>query len=250
VPDSPPPVRGGRPGDSGRIAELVLAISYPLLAHAAVLSRSATLTLASVTVLAVAMVLPGLRAGRPLAWLGAAGSVVGLFALARLDAAALVLYLPPVMINAYFAWLFGHTLTSGRTPLIERLVRRLHDPDERLDDDIPAYAARLTAAWTVLFSSLGLVNLALALLASPGGLLLAAGGQPSLTVPRETWSLFANLLNYLVVACFFLAEYAYRRRRFPEQPYAGLLDFLRRAGAVAPAVLASVRREPRHRESR
>ena len=93
------------------------------------------------------------------------------------------------------------------------------------------------------------MNLALALLASPGGLLLAAGMQPSLTVPRETWSLFANLMNYLVVACFFLAEYAYRRRRFPEQPYAGLLDFLRRAGAVTPAVLASIRRESRHREA-
>jgi len=244
VRDSHSPERDDRRGGITRGAGLLLAVSYPLLAHAAVMLRSAPLTLASVTVLAAALVLPGLRDGRPLAWLAAAGSAAGVLALARLDAAALVLYVPPVMINAYLAWLFGHTLKPGRTSLIERLVRQLHDPEEQLDDDIPAYAARLTAAWTFLFSLLGLVNLALAVLASPGGLLLAAGVQPALTIPRETWSLFANLLNYLIVACFFLGEYAYRRRRFPDQPYASLLDFLRRAGGALPAVLASVGRKP------
>jgi len=238
------PEREDRRGDIARRAGLILAVSYPLLAHAAVMLRSAPLILASVTVLAAAMILPGLREGRPIAWLAAAGSAAGIFALAQLHAVALVLYAPPVMINAYLAWLFGHTLMPGRTPLIERLVRQLHGPEEQLDDDIPVYAARLTAAWTFLFSLLGLVNLALAVLASPGGLLLAAGVQPALTIPRETWSLFANVLNYLIVVCFFLGEYGYRRRRFPKQPYASLLDFLRRAGAAMPAVLASVERTP------
>lgn len=248
MPDALSPEYRSRPGGIGHVCGVLLAISYPLLAHAAVMLRSAALVVASVTVLAAAMALPGLRSGRPLAWLAAAAAAAAVYALARLDAAAIVLYVPPVAINAYLAWLFGHTLLPGRVPIIERLVRKLHDPGERLRDDIPLYAARLTAAWTLLFSLLGTVNLVLALFASPGGLLLAAGLQPQLTIPRETWSLFANLVNYLVVACFFLGEYAYRRKRFPEQPYAGLLDFLRRAGSVMPAVLASTGRNPGRRD--
>jgi hypothetical protein len=80
-------------------------------------------------------------------------------------------------------------------------------------------------------------NTVLALIASPQGLLLAAGFTPPVTVPLEVWSLFANVLNYLIVGAFFVLEYGYRRRRFPQQPYRHIFDFLRRAGAAGPAVL-------------
>jgi len=236
-------VRAGRSVSSAGRTGTALVVSYPLLAHAATLLQSGTLTLASVIVLAAAVLLPGLLASKPAAWLGAAAAAVAIPGLARIDATALVLFLPPVLINAYLAWLFGRTLAAGRTPLIGLMVRMLHGAEERLDASISRYATRLTAAWTLLFVALGLVNLTLALLAKPGGLLIAAGFTPPAAVPRETWSLFANVLNYIIVGVFFLAEYAYRRRRFPQQPYRNIVDFLRRAIAVAPAMLANSRGE-------
>jgi len=225
------------PPPGWRLLRLIPTVSYPLLAHAAILTRSAALTIASVGVLAAAVLGPGLLRRSAAAWLAAAAVVAGMVELSRLGAAELALFLPPTLINCYMAWLFGHTLSAGRVPFIELIVRRMQDPGETLEPDVSRYVARLTAAWTALFVVQAAVNTALALIASPQGLLLAAGITPPVTVPLEVWSLFANVLNYLIVGAFFVLEYGYRRRRFPQQPYRNIFDFLRRAGAAGPAVL-------------
>jgi 3-hydroxymyristoyl/3-hydroxydecanoyl-(acyl carrier protein) dehydratase len=103
------------------------------------------------------------------------------------------------------------------------------------------YAGQLTRVWTGLFVGLGAVNLGLALCATPGGLLEAAGAHSPVTVSRAAWSLFANVFNYIIVAAFFLLEFSYRMRRFPNRPYRNLAEFMRRAAAVAPALAATVR---------
>jgi uncharacterized membrane protein len=103
---------------------------------------------------------------------------------------------------------------------------------------VTAYARTLTLAWAVLFAVLAMTSLVLALLADPNGILLLLGFTPHVTVPQRAWSLFANFLEFAVVVTFLIVEYAYRRRRFPEQPYANLLDFLRRLIAVAPEAFA------------
>ena len=79
---------------------------------------------------------------------------------------------------------------------------------------------------------LGVINTVLALCAEPDGLLLTFGLQPVVTVPLSLWSLFANVLNYLLVAALFVVEFLYRQRRFPQQPYRGLLDFTRRVASL------------------
>jgi len=76
------------------------------------------------------------------------------------------------------------------------------------------------------------VNFLLAMFARPGGLLLAAGIEPVVAVPLSAWSLFANVLTYGIIAALFLGEYAVRKRRFPQQPYRGLIDFTRRLAAL------------------
>jgi uncharacterized membrane protein len=90
------------------------------------------------------------------------------------------------------------------------------------------YARQVTLFWAVLMSALTLVNLLLAALASPGGLLRIAGFDPAVAVPLEVWSLFANVLNYVMVGAAFAVEYALRTRRFPNQPYTGFIDFTRK----------------------
>jgi len=86
-------------------------------------------------------------------------------------------------------------------------------------------------------STLGLLNLTLALIAAPDGILLLMRIRPPFTVPAETWSLFANFLNYIFVGVFFMLEYLYRDYRFPEQKYRNVFDFMRRAAAVGPRLL-------------
>jgi len=211
---------------------VMLTVLYPFLAHAAVIRHSEALTAASLGCLALAAVGPGMRAGRLAAFLWAAVLTGAITALYRSHIAGLPLYAPPVVVDLTLACVFGATLRRNQMPLIERLVRLLHDPQEHLGPEILRYARRLTMAWTLLFATLALINTGLALCIVPGGVLILAGIHPPLTVRPQTWSLFANFLGILIVAAFFLLEYAYRRRRFPKQPYRNLLDFLKRAARV------------------
>ena len=222
-----------------RIASIALAFAYPVLAHGASLLRNSALTIASVMVLAAAILFRPLTEGRRWAWFGLPLAVLAIMGLSRIDAAALVLFVPPVLLNVFLAWLFGHTLARGSTPLIERVVRLLQPPGLPFEAGVMDYARRLTQLWTGLFLMLGVTSLVLAALATPGGLLETAGIRAPVPVRLETWSLFANVLNYGIVAALFLAEFSYRRRRFPGRPYRGLLDFLRRTAAIVPALVAT-----------
>jgi uncharacterized membrane protein len=211
---------------------ILMGVSYPLLAHFATLSGRPGLIAASIGWLLVLTCLPGLRRRSPAAWAALGAALVGLYAIAGSTAPRLLQLLPPMLIIGFMAWVFGHTLRRGRTPLIESIIRALHGPQDDLDEDIVRYARRLTGVWTALFVLLAVINAALALCAKPGGLLLTVGVQPALTVPLSLWSLFANVLNYLLVAALFIGEFAFRRSRFPQQPYRGLLDFTRRVAGL------------------
>ena len=218
---------------TGTAWAVLLGLSYPVLAHIAVLSGQPALIAGSAGLLVLLILWRPLRHGHPWAWAVFIASVAGLHALSASGAAALPLFVPPVLIPAFMAWVFGHTLLDDRVPLIERIIRALHEPDEDLDPAITRYAHRLTAIWTALFVALATVNLALALCASPGGLLLAAGIQPAVSVPLETWSLFANVLDYVFVGALFVGEYAWRQRVFPRQRYRNIFDFTQRVARLA-----------------
>lgn len=221
---------------------IALAVCYPLAAHLAVLTGSPRLTLVCLGLLVALALAPALSRRRPAAWLAAlvAAGALALPFLAPPRWTWLPLYAPTVLGDVFLAWLFGHTLARGQVPLVERMVRLLHAPavGESLDPQIVRYVRRLTAAWSLLFAALGLTDLLLALLAVPNGVLPLLGVVPVVTVPQRVWSWFANIAEYAIGAAFFVAEYTYRRWRFPQQPYAGLLDFVRRLSAIAPRVLA------------
>jgi uncharacterized membrane protein len=217
-----------------------LAIAYPVLAHLAVVSRSVAITVASLAVLASLALLPRLVARNVMAWCLAPVVAAGLLLLAHSNAAWLPLYATPVFVNLFGAWIFGHTLAAGQVPLIERLARLLHEPDG-ISDEIARYARKVTLMWALFLSALAVLNLTLALLAAPGGVLMMMGWNPVVTVPVEVWSLFANFIDYLLAGALFLGEYAYRQRKFPDQPYRNVFDFMRRAQRISHRVLGERR---------
>ena len=146
----------------------------------------------------------------------------------------LPLLLPPVLITGALGLYFARSLSAGRTPLIQRIVCALH-PEALAVPGVQPYTRRLTLLWALLLGLLCATSALLGLLAVPGGLLHALGLATPWPVPLAWWSTVANGLNYVVIGGFFVGEYAWRRRRFPQQPYAGFGDFLRRVAALGPA---------------
>ena len=213
-----------------------LSFAYPVLAHFAIARNSAGLTIAALTLLAAISLLPGLARGAALAWLAVPLIGAAYWWLSGVDRLAVTLYVPPIIVPAFLACVFGTTLRSGRTPLISQLVRLLHAPQDEPEAAVWSYARRLTAAWTMLFVTLAVFNLLLAALVEPDGLLRSGGFDPPLSVTHELWSLCTNLLEYLVVAAFFVVEYAYRRQKYPHQPYHSMFDFVRRTVAAMPLI--------------
>jgi uncharacterized membrane protein len=214
-----------------------LSFAYPVLAHFAIARNSAGLTIAALTLLAAVSLLPGLARGAIGAWLAVPLVGAASWWLSSVEQPVLALYLPPIVVPAFLAGVFGNTLRSGRTPLISQLIRLLQAPgDDEPESAVWVYARRLTAAWTAMFVALATFNLLLAAFVEPDGLLRANGIEPRLALSHEVWSLFTNLLEYLLVAAFFVIEYAYRRQRFPRQPYRNMFDFLRRVAAAMPRI--------------
>lgn len=213
---------------------LALALAYPLLAHLAGLRHDGALAALALVDIALLVLLEPLAQRRAYAWALLAASVVALWALARTRYALLPLLLVPVAFVAWVAWAFARTLGAGRVPLIGCIVAALDGvPHATLAPELQAYSRALTRAWAALLAALALCNLALALLAVPGGLLASLGVAAPLAVSRAQWSWFANVSDYGILGGFMLAEFAYRQRRFPGR-YRSFADFLRQLARLGP----------------
>jgi uncharacterized membrane protein len=214
---------------------LVLALAYPLLAHLAGARHDAALAALALADISVIVLLQPLLQWRLRAWLLLLLTAAALVVLAHSRYALLPLLLVPVAIIGVIGWTFGRTLGAGRVPLITRIVAALDAiPAAALAPELRSYTRQLTAAWAGLLCALALVNLVLALLAVPNGLLATAGIAPPLRVTETQWSWFANILNYGIVGGFFFGEYLLRKRRFPGR-YRSFLDFMQRMARLGPA---------------
>lgn len=234
----PPDAAGAGDGAAPRAAfalRCAAAVAYPLLAHAAALSGDGRLAaLAALDLVLLALAAPLLRA-RPAAWAAFAAAAFGAAWLARGPHALLPLLLAPPAFVAAAAWAFARTLRGGRVPLVGHIAAALEGIDwPAMPLPLRDYTRRVTCAWALLLGALAAVDLALALLAVPGGLLARLGMAPAFGIGEDDWSWFANIGDYAVIGGFMLAEYGYRRLRFPVQA-AGLVVFLRRMARLGPA---------------
>lgn len=193
---------------------LAALLAYCALAHGSVLAGEPWVT-ALIAVLACVAVLCASRAYQAMLLLGAvlagwaiaAGNVVG-FELRRLADAAI--YLPSIFMIATLALVFGRSLLPGRTPLLTAIATIVRG---ELGDRAQRYTRAITWLWTVVMLLLALECVLLALFA-----------------PMPTWSLFANGINYIIIAAVFVAEYLFRRRWLSELSHPGFADFMRNLG--------------------
>lgn len=124
-------------------------------------------------------------------------------------ASAVLLYVPPVAINLALAVFFGATLRPRHEPLVSRFARMTRG--RRLPEELARYTRCLTVAWTAFFLLMAAISIQLAVFASV-----------------DAWSLFTNVLNYLLVALFFVLEYVYRRLRYRHHAHLSPREMVRR----------------------
>lgn len=214
----------------------VAYIATSNLALASHSSRSATIAVA----LLVLLVARAIRSG-PWRWAFlVGGSTAVVMATYRGSPPFWPMILPPVVVPAALAWLFGHTLLGERVALVERFARAVHAP-EPLDDEHAGYARSVTVMWTLVLALLAAINFLLITMLVPGGLLDHLGFQPSWPIGMPTFLWFINGV-YLLIPIILVAEFLFRLRRFPDYRLSNPMEFARRARATLPAIIEQVRR--------
>lgn len=215
---------------------LLLLVAYPVLSHIASLREEGLWAVLALGSLVVWALLVPLAQRRLWAVAVLALSALALSALVGSPVAWLSLLAAPVVFPLLVAWGFARTLLPGKVPLIARIVRALYARAGRSTTAaLERYARQLTAAWAAVLVLLAGLNLGLAASAVPGGVPEALGYQPWWPVTHEQWSWCANLINWGLLGGFSVVEYWIRQRRFPDPPYANVVDFGRQLGQLGPA---------------
>jgi uncharacterized membrane protein len=216
------------------VLQVAMAVAYALLAHAASTRGHDGYAYAALLSLVAMLLAAPLAARRAWAWLALPLALAACHALYRAGHAGLPLLLAPVAFVAAVAWVFLRSLRSPRGALITRIVAALDGCTvATLAPELVAYSRGLTLAWALALGALGTINLLLALVAVPGGLLDGVGIAPPLAITRAQWSWFANLANYGIVGGFFAIEFAWRKHRFPGR-YHSFAGFVRQMAALGP----------------
>lgn len=235
-----PPDAGGVGAHRAALLRVALVAGYFLLAHAAGVRHDPRLAAVATGDIVLIVLSAPLLAARAWAWGALVAACAALAWLARGAHAFVPLLLVPVAILCLVGWSFARTLRPGRVPLITRIVAALDGvPPAQLAPALLSYTRRLTLGWALLLGTLAAINLGLAMLAVPAGLLAAFGVASPLPVTQAQWSWCANVGNYGLIAAFMLVEFQGRQRRFPGR-YHSFLDFLRRMARLGPAFWADL----------
>ncbi|MAT92954.1 MAG: ketosynthase [Halioglobus sp.] len=189
------------------VAQVLVLLAYLLTCHFAVTRGQPELQLAALTLLSVGLIFRGLLANHAASWmfvfaLVASGVIAYLLGMGRY-----LLYLPPIVLPLLLWAVFARSLGPGRTPLVTAIARAVRGG---LSQALSRYTRGVTRMWCGFFLLLALWSMLLAVFAPPA-----------------LWSLFTNLLNYLLIALLFVAEFVYRRYRFRDVTHQGFWQYLR-----------------------
>jgi uncharacterized membrane protein len=196
----------GQHGRWVRPLAIAACCAYPALNHAA-----AVLDEPRWAALGIALVAWAFATG----WLSAlvatlvAASTLALVLWLAAHLPGMLLYVPPVAINLALCAFFARTLRQGYEPLVSGFARI--DRGGQLAPDLARYTRNLTRAWAGFFVLMAAISATLAV-----------------TGPLAAWSLFSNILNYLLVVLFFILEYVYRRVRYRHHAHASPWQMIRR----------------------
>lgn len=174
---------------------VALACACPIALHVAVVHGNRPLTALVSAAIAVNLGVLATRKAVPW-WLLAAAGAAALAMMWSDREIARLAFLPPILIYVFVCWVFARTLLPGREPLVTRIARLVREGE--LPQPLVEHTRRVTWLWAVVPAVMAAISLALARFAEPA-----------------TWSLFTNVVSYLVLGALFLLEYLYRLLRYP-----------------------------------
>ncbi len=219
---------------------IAFTLGYLLTAHFALIHRSMALA-AAATAMLVALLLASIQGRHKTALRVMVAAIGGLIVIVIARGAPPVpLLLPPVLIPASIAWMFGRTLRAGTTPLVERVARGFHAPAVPAPRII-AYARRVTWAWTLMLAAVATINAALIVNLVPGGLIDLAGFVPRWPVTPASFGFYGNTGTYLLIGGMFVVEFAIRVWRFPDYRFRNPWHFIREARSRMPNIVAALK---------
>lgn len=118
----------------------------------------------------------------------------------------LMLKLTPVFIYVFLFWVFAGSLRPGQVPVITRIAALMR---EQASERELRYTRKVTWAWALFFITMLATSLVLAIYA-----------------PAQVWSVFTNLVSYVLLVAFFLVEFLVRRRVLASEADYSLRGFL------------------------
>lgn len=230
-----------RPTDAARTprsrAFVVGIVIYLTLLAAALATGDRVLDEIAAFALISVVLLPGLRRGRPFAWMIWIVVATVLAWLARRGQGQLALDALPVLFNSALCGVFARTLAAGREPLIAHIIGVLEGPERLTLPRVARYARGLTRAWALLFAVQACVLSVVLAWQVPDGALASFGIEPPFVIGAG-WHWYLHLGSYLLTIGFLGVEYTYRRWYLRHIPHDPLPIFIVRLGRRWPAMVA------------
>ncbi len=186
--------------------------AFPLASHFAATQPSSLLASIAMALLALPWLIDvrGALGARAIAL--RAGVLVLLAFSPWLEVSLAMLELIPVLLPFGLMLLFARSLRPGEVSWVTRLAERLDGP---LSAKALRYTRTVTKVWVAVFAALGLQGMGLAMGAS-----------------AETWSLFTNGINYILLASVFLVEFMVRQHVLRGETRHDFATFVRRLGEM------------------
>lgn len=219
---------------------LTLTLSYLATAHFALIHHSTALAATATAILGLLFLASIQGRHRTVLRIIMAAIAATIVILVARGAPPIPLLLPPVLIPASIAFMFGRTLRPGSTPLVERVARGFHAPAVP-DPAIIRYARGVTWAWTLLLGAVAAINAALIANLVPGGLIDIAGYAPRWPASPAAFVWFGNTGTYLLIGGMLALEFSVRVWRFPDYRFKNPLHFAREARSRMPNIVAALK---------
>lgn len=201
------PTAGNPKLPAGRLLTLGVVL-YPFVIHIALYVEKSWIAIAYIALALTVLCLTSLYRKYWLQLLLSASILTGLVAVWFTFNTQWILYLPPVIIFAMLAWIFGRTLKADRVALITRIA--LVMTDNKLPQNEYTYTRQITKLWTVFFCLMCVESILLALFA-----------------PIMVWSTMTNFVNYIIVAAMFVIEFIARKIILKQSSFNSFFTFIR-----------------------
>ncbi len=186
--------------------QAVLLLLYPLNVYLGILLDIPVMQVIAIITLSAGLLYQELMNGNYRLWLIFILVVLTSFGVAYFDLVIYFLYLPPVLIPLLVFSLFFRSLLPGNTPFVTAIAAQSRG---ELTEELSLYTRHVTIIWAII---LGLLTIEAILF-------------PWL-VSDHIWSLFTNIINYVVIALMFVGEYIVRRVRFRDYEHPGFIQYL------------------------